>query len=57
MSGRPVDLYDNANLDLLPTLNLDHGKKKTTSSTVNTERWERKKARTEAADRREKLTL
>ena len=43
VSGRPVDLYDNTNLDLLPTLNLYHGKRET-----------RQKARTEAADRREK---
>ena len=54
LSGRPADLYDDTNPDWLPTLNLGHGKKESASSMATTERWERKKARTEATARREK---
>ena len=52
VSGKPADLYDETNPDWLPTLNLGHGKKRTVSGKASTERWERKKARTEAAARR-----
>lgn len=42
-------MYDEANPDWLPTLHIGHAKRKSKSSKETTERWERKKARREAA--------
>ena len=49
ISGKPAYLYDEANPDWLPTLHIGHAKRKSKSSKESTERWERKKARREAA--------
>jgi len=49
ISGKPAYLYDEANPDWLPTLHLGHAKKRSKSSKDTTERWERNKARREAA--------
>ena len=49
ISGKPAYLYDDANPDWLPSLHLGHAKRKPELQTKATERWDRRKARSERA--------